>query len=389
MDRIRRDTLLGLVFFGSLAFLLWATVNLTDLAVDNARLRVAFAQAGSCEVGTNVMVLGKKIGKVGAIDIDFERIDAPVSMTLLLREPIPLKQDYKISVRDAGVLGGKQVYIDPGHTGPALPASTAWVGEVEAGAFEAIGNIAKGEGKLGQAAYDLLDEGRKFVRNLNSPDSTIGQLTQTTNLHDQLQDAAADLAKILRQVADGEGALGSLVMNAKTRENVEQFLTHLNSISDKLDTGTTGVLGVLLNDKDAAVNLQGILRNIDAIVADAHKGEGIVGRLLRNDELARKFTNVVGNLDTLLGNLTNPQAGALGALTSNPQTAADITSTLANLRDVTDRLTRNDGLLGVLINDKDIGVRFRRIMTQVSRALEDAREAAPIGNFIQVLLGAF
>jgi hypothetical protein len=178
-------------------------------------------------------------------------------------------------------------------------------------------------------------------------------------------------------------------MNAKTRENVEQFLTHLNSISDKLDTGTTGVLGVLLNDKDAAVNLQGILRNIDAIVADAHKGEGIVGRLLRNDELARKFTNVVGNLDTLLGNLTNPQAGALGALTSNPQTAADITSTLANLRDVTDRLTRNDGLLGVLINDKDIGVRFRRIMTQVSRALEDAREAAPIGNFIQVLLGAF
>ena len=387
MDRIRRDTLLGLVFFGSLGFLLWATVNLTDLAVDNARLQVAFAQAGSCEVGTNVMVLGKKIGKVGAIDIDFERSDAPVSMTLLLREPIPLKQDYKILVRDAGVLGGKQIYIDPGRTGPALPATTAWIGEVEAGAFEAIGNIAKGEGKLGQAAYDTLDEARKFMRNLNSPDSTIGQLTQTTNLHDQLQDAATDLAKILRQIADGEGALGDLVMNGKTRENVQQFLAHLNSISDKIDTGTGGVLGVLLNDKDAAANLQGILRNIDAIVADAHKGEGIVGRLLRNDELARKFTNVVGNLDTLLANLTNPEAGALGALTSDPHTAADINSTLANLRDLTARLTRNDGLLGVLINDTDLGVRFRRIMTQVSRALEDAREAAPIGNLIQVVFG--
>jgi len=34
-------------------------------------------------------------------------------------------------------------------------------------------------------------------------------------------------------------------------------------------------------------------------------------------------------------------------------------------------------------------VRFRRILTQVSRALEDAREAAPIGNFVQVLLGTF
>ena len=41
-----RDTLLGLVFFGSLAFLLWATVNLTDLSVDNVRIKVFFAQAG-------------------------------------------------------------------------------------------------------------------------------------------------------------------------------------------------------------------------------------------------------------------------------------------------------------------------------------------------------
>jgi hypothetical protein len=46
-------------------------------------------------------------------------------------------------------------------------------------------------------------------------------------------------------------------------------------------------------------------------------------------------------------------------------------------------------MLGMLINDKDIGTRFRRILTQVSRALEDAREAAPIGNFVQVLLGSF
>jgi hypothetical protein len=42
-----------------------------------------------------------------------------------------------------------------------------------------------------------------------------------------------------------------------------------------------------------------------------------------------------------------------------------------------------------LINDKDMAVRFRRILNQVSRGIEDAREAAPIGNFVQVLLGTF
>ena len=175
MDRIRRDTLLGLVFFGSLAFLLWATVNLTDMAIDNVRLRVFFDQAGSCEVGTNVMVLGKKIGKVGAIDVLYDRPKNPVVMTLLLRERIPMKKGYEISVRDAGVLGGKQIYIAPGREGAALPLDGDFEGLVEPGAFEQIGNIAKGEGKLGGKAFDAVEQVRLFFANMNNPETSIGR----------------------------------------------------------------------------------------------------------------------------------------------------------------------------------------------------------------------
>ena len=74
MDRIKRDTVLGIVFFGTLGFLLWATVNLTDLSLNN-ELVVYFPNGGSADVGTNVMVLGKKIGKVGAIDIDYDNAE--------------------------------------------------------------------------------------------------------------------------------------------------------------------------------------------------------------------------------------------------------------------------------------------------------------------------
>ena len=133
---------------GTLGFLLWATVNLTDLSL-NQELVVYFPQAGSVDVGTNVMVLGKKVGKVGAIDIDYERDDTPVRMQLLLREAIPLKDGHVIEVRDAGVLGGKQVYIDPGKGG-LVAAEAALVGEVAGSAFDKLGNIADGEGAVGQ-----------------------------------------------------------------------------------------------------------------------------------------------------------------------------------------------------------------------------------------------
>ena len=386
MDRIRRDTLLGFVFFGSLAFLLWATLNLTDQAYGNARLLVRFAQAGSCEVGTNVMVLGKKIGKVGAIDVDYGSADLPIAMTLLLREPIPLRQDYAISVKDAGVLGGKQVYIDPGRAA-ALPADAALRGEVEPGAFDQIGNIAKGEGKLGGKAVDAVEEIRKFFANMNDPTTSVGKLVTSSALHDQLSDAADSLGRILDAVLEQKGAVGDLVMNAETKENLHGFLASLRSLGKKLDAGTDGVLGVLLNDADAARNMQTIVRNLDVLVTDARNGGGIVGKLLRDDELARRFSNLVDNLDTLLANLTNAEAGALGALTSDPATARDIKTTLANLRFVSEQLAQKQGLLGALINDPDLATRFRRILTQVSRAIEDAREAAPIGSFIQVLIG--
>ena len=386
MDRIRRDTLLGFVFFGSLAFLLWATLNLTDQAYGNARLLVRLAQAGSCEVGTNVMVLGKKIGKVGAIDVDYGSADLPIAMTLLLREPIPLRQDYTISIKDAGVLGGKQVYIDPGRAA-ALPADAALRGEVEPGAFDQIGNIAKGEGKLGGKAVDAVEEIRKFFANMNDPTTSVGKLVTSSALHDQLSDAADSLGRILDAVLEQKGAVGDLVMNAETKENLHGFLASLRSLGKKLDEGSDGVLGMLLNDADAARNVQSIVRNLDVLVTDARNGGGIVGKLLRDDELARRFSNLVGNLDTLLANLTNAEAGALGALTSDPATARDVKSTLANLRFVSEQLAQKQGLLGAMINDPELATRFRRILTQVSRAIEDAREAAPIGSFIQVLIG--
>ena len=87
--------------------------------------------------------------------------------------------------------------------------------------------------------------------------------------------------------------------------------------------------------------------------------------------------------------MRTPAAGALGAITSDADMARDLKLAVANLRFVSDQLTRQQGLIGVLLNDEDVALRFRRILTQVSRAIEDAREAAPISNFVQVLLGTF
>jgi len=386
MDRIKRDTLLGVVFFGTLGFLLWATVNLTDLSL-NQELVVYFPQAGSVDVGTNVMVLGKKVGKVGAIDIDYAREDTPVRMALLLREEIPLKDNHIIEVRDAGVLGGKQVYIDPGK-GARTPSELELTGTVAGSAFDKLGDIADGKGAVGEQLETSLREIGDFFRNMNDENGSIGRLVKRRDLYEEVLKASENLNEILEAVINSRGAVGALIMNRQTADDTTALLSNLRRVSEQLLT-TDGPLGVLLNDEETARDVQGILANLDKLVADARNGVGILGRVLQDEELANEFGNVVHNLDALLTNANDPDAGALGAITSDPQTAADLKATLANLRMVSDQLTQQKGLIGALINDEDITIRFRRILNQVSRAIEDAREAAPISNFVQVLLGTF
>lgn len=388
MDRNRRDTLLGLVFFGTLAFLLWATINLTDMSLGKVPpLVVFFPDAGSAEAGTNVMVLGKKVGKVGAIDVVYDRPDLPVKMTLLLKESVPLTDKMTIQVRDAGVLGGKQIYIDPGR-GTPWPEGRELRGESQPGAFERIGNIAEAKGELGENLNATVTSIKTFFENMNNEESTIGRLVRRRELHDEFLQVAKNVNTVLDAVTKGEGTIGRLIVDRGMRDDAMRLVTNLAAVSDSLRS-TDGTLGMLLNDRGTAENLRTMVADLTKVVTDAKDGKGALGRILRDEKLATDLGDSLANLSTLLAKANDPEAGVLGALTSDKETGQNLKMAIANLREVTASLTRSDGMLGALLNDKDLGVRFRRIMTQVSRALEDAREAAPIGNFVQVLLGAF
>ena len=388
MERLRRDTLLGLVFFGTLLFLLWATINLTDVSLNRVPpLTVFFPDAGSAEVGTNVMVLGKKVGKVGAIDVVYERADLPVKMTLLLKETVPITDKAVIEVRDAGVLGGKQIYIDPGR-GKPVAEGRELVGASQPSAFERIGGIADGKGELGQNVNGAVTSFRTFFDNLNNEESSIGRLVRRRELYDEFFQVAKNVNTMLDAINKGDGVIGRLVVDTTMRDNAMRFVDNLAKVSDSLRT-TAGTMGLLLNDRPTANNLRDIVANISKLVTDAKDGKGALGRILSDPKMADDLASSLANLATVLAKANDPEAGVVGVLTSDKATGENLRIAIANVKDVTTALTRNDGMLGALLNDKDLGVRFRRIMTQVSRALEDAREAAPIGNFVQVLLGAF
>jgi phospholipid/cholesterol/gamma-HCH transport system substrate-binding protein len=388
MDRIRRDSLLGLVFFGTLAFLLWATINLTDMSLGKVPpIEVWFEDAGGAQVGTSVLVLGKKVGKVGAIDVLYDRPQNPVRMQLLIQEAVPLTDKMRIEIQDAGVLGGKQVFIDPGRGAP-WPEERPKVGTTLKSAFDRIGDIADGKGEIGKNLNGTLVAIRTLFESLRDEQNTIGRLTTRRELYDEVLQTVQRLNGIFEAIQSGKSTFGRLAVDTAMGERVQHIIDNLAKTSDAL-VSSEGTVGMLLNDRGTAQDLRAIVADIAQLVADTKEGKGTLGRLLRDERLATDLADSLADLSTLLRKANDPTAGAIGALTSDPDLARDLKLTVANARTVTDKLNATDGMLGILISDKDVGIRFRRIITQVSRALEDAREAAPISNFVQVLLGVF
>lgn len=389
MKRIQRDTALGIVFFGTMAFLLWATVNLTDISMGSQPpLQVYFADAGGIRVGDPVLLLGKPVGKVSQIDFVRERPKDRMRITLRAKEDLALTERSSIQIQDSGVLGGKQVYIDPGQ-GASLPTGTELVGTTSGNALASAGKFFDGEGPSGKELRDALTEIRRFFQNLNNPEtSSVGALINRRDLYDEVERAAKSVNRLLDAVQNGEGFLGSIIMNRTLRDDASRFVANLAQVSDRLNR-TDNALGRLLNDKDMSDQLARLAYNLDAIANRAAEGRGIVGRLVNDEALAQELSSAIGSLSSVLRKADDPAAGAVGAALGDLQLKDDLKGVVASLRSVVQKIDDGKGMLGVLINDEDMAIRLRRILTQVSRALEDAREAAPIGNFVQVLFGAF
>jgi phospholipid/cholesterol/gamma-HCH transport system substrate-binding protein len=388
MNRLPRDTILGSVFFGTVGFLLWATMNLTDAALgDHPPLEVYFEDAGGIRLGDPVQLLGKRIGKVTEIDYVPDRSEQRMRLVLRVSQNPDLRQDKTIEIQDAGLIAGKQIYINPGQGAP-LAQGAVLIGSTRGNPLEAAGEFFDGNGPSGKELLGLLQDARQFMQNLNNENSTVGALVTRRELYDELLGSVQTLRTVVEDVQTGKGFLGRVINDTGLRDDALRIVTNLANVSDQLN-GLDSTIGRLLNDRDMATHLAEIVANFSAIADSMRNGQGVVGRLIQDEELANRLDEAVSHLSSILTKADNPQAGALGAILGDETMRQDLQRIAANLASVSAKLNDNKGLLGVLINDEDMGIRLRRILSQVSRALEDAREAAPISNFVEVLFSAF
>jgi len=124
-------------------------------------------------------------------------------------------------------------------------------------------------------------------------------------------------------------------------------------------------------------------------------GDGALGRLLVGDksleslqaalEEARSASKDIREVAEKL----NSGTGTLAQLINDPALYQDVKKTLEAFKKAADQVAQGKGTLGKLITDSGLYDTANKVLRQISEAIEDAREQAPVSAFTSAILGGF
>ncbi len=394
----QRQLLLGMFVLIALSVLGFYTLFLSDVKLfgESARLIVHFPEAKSLREGDSVQLAGMRIGRVRSLTYDAAAPDdRRITVTLLLDQDVELRDDYEITIRDATLLGGRLVAIEPGPAGAAPIGPERYddlTGSIQPDPLTALrdlGEVFQRNGERIDAIFQGLEE---MIDELRA--GGVAQDLNTT--FDELARAAENAAAISDELRAGRGALGAL-LGDESRELYDTWLNagrELESTAREAREGE-GLLPRLFNDAEFAEEARAAVGRAEAafdgiaeLTDSVRDGEGLLPRLINDGELAQKFEVIVDDVGGFTAGLSNGE-GTLQRLLSSDELYSDIAAIGENLAQVSGQLARGEGTLGRLIQDDGIYTELELAMKTLNRTLEDLREAAPVATFTSLLFSAF
>ncbi len=384
-----RHTILGLFFFVTLVALGFMTIYLGDVTTTAQRttLIAYFANVEGLGAGDPVMVYGVQSGRV--IKVEFTPGNPPperrLRVTFVVDVPVELKEDYAIAIGSPSLLGGKQLDLMAGIGAP-LPAADAL--ELKGGA----------DSNLMRQFAGLLEENRADVRRIvtsvahlvedvDGGKRSIVELLLNKQATDDLTAGLASARTLLSKVERGEGSLGQLLQSTELHDQAKGFFANGGQLlADAREKN--GPLHAAIYDEALTASLK---RGIDGFAATGERlgrGEGALGKLTTgaSDATFDAVAEIVRKV--------NAGEGAIGKLFSDKEVEQQVTQIVARFAGISndaaallDAARRGRGVLGLLVSDDEARRNVERILDQIARAVEDAREAAPVSSVASFLFG--
>lgn len=241
---------------------------------------VSFDQVGGLVSGDPIVVNGVESGRVENVALDEGRVVVEMSV----RDGVVIPEDSYIALKSIGIMGERFVAITRGEAAHALAPGDSTTGEFLMGLSEVMG-----------AAGSILDEIAQTTDDLRSILDTLNKEGRLRETMSNLADASARLRAI---TDENQPQLASAIDRF---EHVSALMDSLVSRHYASLDSSLAAVGRSGSKFEVAVdNLEAVSSDLREITKALREGDGTLGKLIQDEEMATKLESTIAGLDSLI-----------------------------------------------------------------------------------------
>jgi phospholipid/cholesterol/gamma-HCH transport system substrate-binding protein len=253
--------MVGLFVIAGIAATVSALFILTDAALFRGRYVVitVVPDAAGIRKGDPVLMRGVNIGRVQRFVIDKEQ----VAIRLEVEGEYRIPKDSRVQIKGQGLLGGMAAEVIPGRSDELLRGGETMPGGLGAGMFDKVNELSASADKALGRVQALLSDAT--VKNVESGTTELDRLLK------ELRGVVGEQRGELQKLTTSLRATSESLQKATAGPELEQAVKRMDTITRQLD--------------DVTASLSRSSRSAEAVMGRIDRGEGVLGKLSRDDAL--------------------------------------------------------------------------------------------------------
>ncbi|MBI4496261.1 MAG: MCE family protein [Deltaproteobacteria bacterium] len=163
--------------------------------------------------------------------------------------------------------------------------------------------------------------------------------------------------------------------------DVDRVLSQLSAVGEDIKSVTES-LNHVLGGKEGEENLRGLVigakdtaANLQVITKSLERGEGTMGKLLKDDRLYVEARDAVSSLNQVARSLEKGE-GTMGKLLKDDRLYVEARDAVSSLNQVARSIEKGEGTLGRLAKDEALYIETREMMKEAKAAFATLNETA-------------
>jgi len=282
---------IGLFVSAGIVLFLTAIFYLTDDSIETEyQFSVLFKNGMGVRSGSEVKMLGQKIGQVSDVKILDNRNGVVVKLSINDQLGIMIPNNSTFQIKTS-IFGETHIKIDPGSSSDYIESAELLQGEISTETYD-IDPVVKDLSAFSrQLSSTLTEKEVKALQSIiNNTDSLVNETKNTLMVSEEIN-------KIIKNMEIFSNELSSIALSlgeeyGPKSAKIDSVLIEIEDFSDKLEIAANGL-----------ESFASSMKTLQTLVDGMDKGEGTLGKLLKNDDLYDNLNEVADNAKELINDV--------------------------------------------------------------------------------------